>query len=229
MRPRSFVSGLILAAGLSSRFGRAKQLAELGGIPLVERAVRTLLDSDVDEVVVVLGHESGRVRERLRTSGARLVENPDYRTGLSSSLKQGVKSLDPRSEAVVVVLSDQPFVTQETVDEVVGRFRGKGSPAVGTVAGGTVSPPVLFSRALYPEVAILSGDKGAKAIIMNHPDFERVEVETDTVLDIDTEEELRKAGELLRARGQAPGGPSRPRPSSGKSSSRRRAGSHRSD
>src|SRR5580698_10589119 len=98
MKPRPFVSGLLLAAGSSSRFGSAKQLAELNGLTLVERAVRMLSESEVDEVVVVLGGHAREVRKKVSSGKkARVVVNPDYRTGLSSSLRAGVNALDAGS------------------------------------------------------------------------------------------------------------------------------------
>jgi CTP:molybdopterin cytidylyltransferase MocA len=221
MTSRPFVSGLLLAAGSSSRFGRVKQLAELDGVSLVERAVRMLNESDVDEVVVVLGHAAPDVKRRLAAGSAKVVLNPEFKTGLSSSLKAGVGALDKRSEAVVVCLADQPFVNSELVDRIVTMFRETRADAIAAASGDLVSPPVLLRRSLYPLVDDLRGDKGAKAIAMGQPGFVRLEVEGDTLLDVDTEEELLRAKGLAlerASRGRAPAGdgPSRGRPSSKK-------------
>ena len=218
MSSHPFVSGLLLAAGSSSRFGRVKQLVELDGVSLVERAVTMLNESDVDEVVVVLGHAAPDVRRRLGDGSAKVVLNPEFKTGLSSSLRVGVRSLDEKSEAVVVCLADQPFVTSELVDRIVTKFRETGADAVAAASGDLVSPPVLLRRSLYPQVGGLEGDKGAKAIAMGQAGLLRVEVDGDVLLDIATEEELRRAKRLIRerpskVRAQAGGGPSRGRPS----------------
>jgi molybdenum cofactor cytidylyltransferase len=197
MTARPFVSGLLLAAGSSSRFGRVKQLEQLDGATLVERAVKTLCDSDVEEVVVVVGNAAAEVQRRVGERDVNFVLNPDFKTGLSSSLKVGIRSLDGKSEAVVVCLADQPFVTVELVDEVVARFRSSGADAVSAASGDLISPPMLISRKLYGQVAALKGDKGAKAIAMAQPSFVRVEVNKDILLDIDTEEEMSRAKELL--------------------------------
>lgn len=217
--PREFVSGLLLAAGLSSRFGRVKQLAELEGVPMVERAAKMLGESEVDEVVVVVGHAADDVRKRLDDGSVKVVLNAMYKSGLSSSLRLGVASLDARSEAVVVCLADQPFVTSELVNQIVARFRKTGADAIAASSGDLVSPPMLLGRKLYGRVDRLRGDKGAKAIVLEMPRFERVEVGPEVLLDIDTEDELSRASRLSRPtsrRGRAPakGGPSRGRPSS---------------
>ncbi|MDA4136772.1 MAG: nucleotidyltransferase family protein [Thaumarchaeota archaeon] len=217
---RRFVSGLLLAAGLSSRFGRVKQLAELEGMSMVERAAQMLIESDVDEVVVVVGHAADDVRKRLDEGSVKVVLNAKYKSGLSSSLRLGVASLDARSEAVVVCLADQPFVTSELVNKIVALFRKTRADAIAASSGDLVSPPVLLGWNLYGRVGRLRGDKGAKAIVLEQPKFERVEVDPEVLLDIDTEDELSRASRLSRPtsrKGRAPaaGGPSRGRPSSG--------------
>jgi molybdenum cofactor cytidylyltransferase len=215
-----FVSGLLLAAGLSSRFRGVKQLAELDGVALVERGALALRESEVDEVVVVLGYAAGEVRKRLDERKVNVVVNPGYKGGMSSSLRVGVDSLDRRSAAVVVCLADQPFVTSVLIDRIISRFRETGADCVAAASGSVVAPPVLISKDLYGLLRGLKGDKGAKAILMSRPDFERVEVDPAALLDIDTEEELSRAENGLpptaRKRAPAGDGPSRSRPSSKK-------------
>jgi molybdenum cofactor cytidylyltransferase len=218
---RPFVSGLLLAAGTSSRLGRPKQLEELDGIALVSRAVGALGESDVDEVVVIVGQAADRVAERIDPGRVKVILNPGYERGLSSSLRLGVDSLDKRSEAVVVCLADQPFVTKELIDSIIERHLVTGADAVVAASGELVSPPVLLSRRLYGKIAALRGDRGAKAIALAEPSLERVEVGADTLLDVDTDQELARARELLKempstARGPEGGRRARSRPSSGK-------------
>ena len=195
-----FVSGLLLAAGRSSRFGRLKQVEDLDGVPLVERAVRTLRRSGVDEVVVVLGFEAGKVLRRLGDKALRVVLNPGFDSGLSSSLRMGVQSLDSRSEAVIVCLADQPFVTPALLDAIIRRFVHTRASAIASCSGTLVSPPMLLSSDLYEEVGRLTGDKGAKGLALSQPSFQKVEVDPDTLLDVDTERSLVRARSLLRER-----------------------------
>jgi molybdenum cofactor cytidylyltransferase len=192
------VSAILLAAGLSSRFGgRAKQLAELEGTTLVSRGVATLERSPVGEIVLVVGHRAAEVGRAVEGTSAKVVVNENYETGLGSSLKVGVGALSGESSAVVVCLADQPFVTSELIGRIVSRRRSTGADVVASFSGGLVTPPVLFSSRLYGEMAELRGDRGARFIIERHPGFEKIEVEPDVLLDVDTEEDLGRARAAL--------------------------------
>ena len=162
------VSAILLAAGRSTRFGAAKQLADLDGAALVRRACSTLRQTLVGEVVVVVGYRASRVSRELRGTGARVVVNQGYETGIGSSLRIGVSALGRESRAVVVCLADQPFVTAGLIDRIIARHRRTGAEVVASVSGDLVSPPVLFGRTLYGELAGLGGDRGAKSVIMRH-------------------------------------------------------------
>ncbi|MDA4114911.1 MAG: nucleotidyltransferase family protein [Thaumarchaeota archaeon] len=191
------VSAILLAAGLSSRFGKAKQLAELEGTALVSRAVATLERAPVGEIVVVVGHRAAEVTRKLEGTAARIVVNEDYGTGLGSSIRTGVGALSRESRAAVVCLADQPFVTADLIGQIVSRHRQTGADVVASFSEGLVTPPVLFSSRLYGEMAELRGDRGAKFIIEKHPGFEKVSVEPGLLLDVDTEEDLRRARSVL--------------------------------
>jgi molybdenum cofactor cytidylyltransferase len=191
------VSAILLAAGLSSRFGKAKQLAQFEGTTLVSRAVATLERAPVGEIVVVVGHRAAEVTRELEGTATRIVVNEDYETGLGSSIRTGVGALSRESSAVVVCLSDQPFVTTELIGRIVSRHRQTGADVVASFSKGLVTPPVLFSRRLYGEMAELRGDKGARFIIEKHPGFEKVNVDPGLLLDVDTEEDLGRARSIL--------------------------------
>jgi len=203
-------------------------------VALVRRAQTTLELSLVEEIVVVVGHRAGLVARELRGTSARVVVNEDYRSGLGTSLKSGVAALGSGSRAVVVCLADQPFVTVELIDRLVARYRRTGSDVVASASRGLISPPVLFSRRLYGELAELRGDRGAKSIIERHPGYEEVRVRPEILLDVDTEEDLRRASVILSYRtirgrkGRGADGPGRSRPSSGSRRSLREAGIRRS-
>ncbi len=183
----------------------------LDGSALVSRAVKAMRAAEMEEVVVVVGRAAGRVAKKAGGGNVRVVLNPEFRMGLSSSLRAGVNSLDSRSEAVVVCLADQPFVTSELIDRIIERHVETGAGAVAASSRGHVSPPVLLSRRLYGKIASLRGDTGAKAIALAEPTLERVTVDADILLDIDTDEELSRARELLRKQPSKPRGPAEDR------------------
>ncbi len=186
----------------------------------MERAVETLHRSQVDEVVVVIGYASRDVLGRLDLNRLRVVINPGFEEGLSSSLRAGVSALDRKSEAVLVCLADQPFVTSELIDRVLTRFAESGAAAVAAASGDLVSPPMLLTRALFDDMDQLREDKGAKSLAMAQPTFEKIETSRESLLDVDTEEDMLRARAILKARPRetARGGdaPSRGRPSSRK-------------
>jgi CTP:molybdopterin cytidylyltransferase MocA len=161
-------AGLLLAAGGGSRLGRPKALVELGGQLLVERGVAVLTAAGCDPVVVVLGAAAAEVRARARLAGALVVDNPDWRTGMGSSLRVGLAAL-ARAEAadVVVALVDQPGVSAALIRRLVA---APGPAAVATYAG-QPRTPVRLARAVWPEVAAgAAGDVGARRWLRAHPD-----------------------------------------------------------
>jgi nicotine blue oxidoreductase len=162
------VAGLVLAAGGGSRFGRPKALVTLGGRMLVERAADTLRAAGVHPVVVVLGAAAAEVRDRADLPGARLVDNPDWPTGLASSLRAGLAALDERAAAVVVLLADMPGVTAAAVRRVIAGAAG-GTLTVSGYAGRTGHPVVLGRDHWSGVRKLATGDSGAREYLRLHP------------------------------------------------------------
>ncbi len=186
------ISGIVLAAGSASRFGRTKQLEIFGGKPLVRHAVDALADAGVDEILVVLGHDAEAVQAALGPlpPGARIVPNPRHRDGQSTSLAAGLHAIDPASEGAVVLLADQPGVAAGDVRALVRAFLA--SRARITRLRYRDGPgPALLSREIYDLAGHLRGDAGARTLIASHPDWvEEVPVDATTPPDIDTPEDL---------------------------------------
>ena len=181
------ITGIVLAAGISSRFGAAKQLFEVAGKPLVQHAVDAAAGGGVDEIVVVLGHEAGRIEPVLRLPpNARAVVNPDYEEGQSTSLSTGLAAADPASDAAVVLLADQPGIAARHVRLLVEAFRTNPAPIL-RLRFRDGPGPALLSRAVWPEASRLEGDTGARALIAARPDRVReVPVDEDLPPDLDT-------------------------------------------
>jgi molybdenum cofactor cytidylyltransferase len=171
------VAGVVLAAGGSRRMGAPKQLLRLGSRVLLQHVVDAALASSLDEVVLVLGHRADEVRAALTIPpGARVntVVNSDWERGQSTSLRCGLEALGPAVSAIAVLLGDQPGLGASDIDRVVGAFLASGAAAARSVypeAGAAPGHPVLLARRIWPEVAALAGDTGARALFAAHPDW----------------------------------------------------------
>ncbi len=187
-----FVSALILAAGRGARMGRTKQLLAFEGRPVLSHVIAAALGARVDEVVVVLGYEAASIRDALGPIvGVRFVENPDFDNGQSSSLSVGLDALDARSQAVVVLLGDQPTIASRDIDRVVGEYCASEAVAARAVyehLGKTVNGhPTVIGRALWDEIRGVGGDVGARDILSRHgASVLRVHFEKPAPADLDT-------------------------------------------
>jgi molybdenum cofactor cytidylyltransferase len=185
---------LILAAGSSTRLGRPKQLLDWGGRPLVRAAAATALSARLDPVLVVVGAARAEVESALADLPLRIVANPDYNAGQSTSLRAGIAALGADSDAVVVLLGDQPFVSAAIVERLVAEWRASAAPIVAPVYAGQRGNPVLFARAVFPELLAIQGDQGARAVLAADPARVRLVAFDDArpLADIDTLEEYQR-------------------------------------
>jgi molybdenum cofactor cytidylyltransferase len=149
--------------------GQPKLLLELGGRPLVRRAVEQAQAAGVDEVIVVVGPNRSEIERALDGATVRLVENPDHLTGMASSLRAGLRALGPDVEAIVVLLGDQPFQGSEVIPRLIEAYRSSGKPIVAPLYAGRRGNPVLFDRSVFPEVERQTGDQGGREVIAADP------------------------------------------------------------
>lgn len=189
------IAGIVLAAGTSSRLGEPKQLLVHGGKVLVQHAVDAA--AALDEIVVVVGHEAKRVRGAVDLPQyARVVHNPDYAEGQSTSLRAGLDAVSVGAEAVVVLLADQPGVDEALVGRVVELWRSSGGRLVRLRYPEGPSHPVLLDRAIWDEVKAVTGDRGARELVRAHPEWlAEVELPGPRPPDVDTREDYEALGE----------------------------------
>jgi molybdenum cofactor cytidylyltransferase len=199
----SFLSGIILAAGASSRMGRPKPLLPLRGRPLLQHVLDAAVASRLDEVVLVLGNQAEAVRGALElpeASRVRTVVNADWARGQSTSLRLALRRARPSAAAAAILLGDQPGVGAALIDRVTRAFLDAGLPAARPVysgADGSRVPghPVLLARRIWSEVDKLGGDEGARALLAARADWLlQVPVQGEPPADIDTWEDYRRAG-----------------------------------
>jgi nicotine blue oxidoreductase len=188
------VAGLLLAAGGGRRLGgRPKALLEHRGRPLVEYAVGVLRAAGCTRVHVVLGARADAVRERARLDGCVLVDNPEWESGMGSSLRAGLGSLaGTGARAALVSLVDQPGIGPRAVARVLAAYQDDTS-LVSAAYEGVRGHPVLFGAAHWAGVAAsATGDRGARAYLKEHEAAITL-VECGDVAepyDIDTEDDL---------------------------------------
>jgi molybdenum cofactor cytidylyltransferase len=192
------IAGLVLAAGRSTRMGGPnKLLATMEGAPLVRRAVEAGLGAGLAEVIVVTGHQGEKIAAALEGLPVRLVANPDYAEGLSTSLKTGIAALGEEIDAAVVLLGDMPRVSADLVRRLTDAFAPERSHHIAVpVAEGRRGNPVLWGRRFFAELSRVTGDQGGRAVLAASPEaVVEVAMEGEAVhLDVDTPEALAAAG-----------------------------------
>ncbi len=168
----SVIPAIVLAAGRSSRMGRAKATLPAGdGHTFLTRIVRTFLDAGVDDVIVVVGHEADAIAQNFSKSGlpARFVVNREYDRGQLSSMLAGVNAIDrPGVSAVLVTLVDVPLVSAATVRAVIDSYQITHAPIVRPTSGERHGHPLLIDRSVFAALRAADPTTGAKPIVRAH-------------------------------------------------------------
>jgi molybdenum cofactor cytidylyltransferase len=203
------VSGVVLAAGVSSRMGQHKLLLPLAGEPLVRRVARAVLEAGFDDVLVVVGYEHARLVPALEGLNVRLVVNLEYASGMGSSFRTAVAEL-AGSGAAMFALADQPLLSAADYRRVLDAYRAglkvrpanvpeTAVPPPGIVCvryGSVTAPPHLFDRRYFPELAQL--EQGARPVLQRHAnDTVILQFSPELLLDIDTPDDYERAKALL--------------------------------
>jgi molybdenum cofactor cytidylyltransferase len=195
------IPAVILAAGKSTRMGRSKASLPLGTTEtFLTRIIRTFQQADVDDLVVVLGHDAEAIRERVTARGftPRFVVNPDYERGQLSSIQTGLAAVDrPGVTAMLLTLVDVPLVSASTVRAVLEHYRTIHAPIVRPTRGSTHGHPVLIDRALFNALRTADAEQGAKPVIRAHASAagDLPIADDGAFLDIDTPEEYARVVE----------------------------------
>jgi molybdenum cofactor cytidylyltransferase len=188
-----FFSAIVLAAGESKRMGRIKQLLDVSGKPLLQHILDGIPKTEVDEVILVLGHEAERIRETIDTSRLKVVINPDYPKGMITSIQRGLQALDDRSEAFFIVLADQPGIEPRVYNSLIREFRNRfpGKTIFLPAYKGRRGHPALFSVKHRCEAFRIEGDRGFREVLERVPqEVFLVELESESIIhDLDTPEQ----------------------------------------
>jgi CTP:molybdopterin cytidylyltransferase MocA len=190
----SRVAGLLLAAGEGSRLGQPKALVELGGMTLAERGIALLRDGGAEPIIMVTGAAP------VSLPGVIAAHNPDWRTGMGGSLREGLQTLPADRDAVVIALVDQPLVSPQAVRRLIAAFLAGAEVAVACYEGRPRNP-VLLARAHWAAAAgAAQGDAGARGFLRTHSELVTA-VECGDIGrpdDLDTPEDLARISGLFR-------------------------------
>lgn len=201
----SSISIIILAAGASRRLGRPKQLVRFRGETLLRRTARLALATGCRPVVAVLGADAAALAPELADLEIDMVVNAAWEEGMGSSLRTGLNralAIVPDVEALLFLVVDQPYLTAAHLKQLLSTYQEKGAPIVASVYDGRPGVPALFDRSLFPELAEMEGDQGARVLFRRYQDRLAVVDFPAGRFDLDTPEDIGR----LRTEETDPGG-----------------------
>ena len=164
------IGAIVLAAGESRRMGAQKMLLPFGSTTVIAHVVDQLLNSAVDQVLVVVGHAGDSVAEALSGRAVAVVHNADYKSGMLSSVRCGLRALPGQCSAIMVALGDQPAITTGLIDELLQTFGRNDRGIVTPLFQGGRGHPLLFSERYRAEILTHYDDAGLRGLLHAHPD-----------------------------------------------------------
>ncbi len=184
-------AGIILAAGASTRMGHAmrKPLLLWRGEPFIRHVARTALAAGLSPVVIVTGAHAAEIRSAVSDLLVKVVYNPDWEAGQSTSVRCGLQALPPETGSAIFLLADQPHIPIELVRGLIERHAQSLPPIVAPLIEDRRGNPVLFDRSTFDDLRSLSGDVGGRAIFARHPVTYLPWHDASLLLDVDTPED----------------------------------------
>ncbi len=165
-----FISALLLAAGESKRMGRQKLLLPFGTSTIIEQTIDNLLNSRVDEIIVVVGYGAQELVTKIGRKPLKIAVNPHYQQGMSTSIIAGLNLIDNNAKAVMIALADQPGISSKIIDKLIEEFRQDNKGIAIPVYQGNRGHPVIFSIKYKSALLKLTGDVGGRGIIEKYRD-----------------------------------------------------------
>ncbi len=197
-------AGIVLAAGMSSRFGRPKQLLKLGRKTVLEWTLRACLDSQLESIYLILGYAYQEIletiSEKVKHPRLNILVNKNYSKGQSTSLRAGILEIRDTHPSAMFILGDQPFIDSPTINHLLECFWASEKNICVPFSQKERGNPVIFSALFYGKINSIKGDIGARGILEDHPDhILRVPVARPSFFhDIDTKKDFEKAQTLIR-------------------------------
>ncbi len=199
-------AGIILAAGMSTRFVSLKPLFKIGDSNILTMVIDASLQSKLDEVVLVLGYRADAIMEaigeKFRYTRIRTLINPHYADGISVSIQRGLNEIKDEFPSVMIMLGDHPLLKPRIIDLLLDRFRSSDKSICLPVYKGLRGHPVCFGNIFYPSLMAIKGDMGARDTIRENPG-EVLEVEIDDpdpFFGVDNNEDIAKLMSKIKNR-----------------------------
>jgi molybdenum cofactor cytidylyltransferase len=183
---------VILAAGESRRMGSPKQLLKVGNQTLIRRTIDIALATDLRPVVLVIGANKAAIAPEIVDLPITIIDNPMWEQGMSSSVKMGMAALwmtQKEVEAVLILVCDQPYISVSLLENIVENYQTTQKPIVACRYSNEIGVPALFDRSMFEELLTLTGDKGAKPVIIKNLDKTNFIDFDKGMTDLDTPEE----------------------------------------
>jgi molybdenum cofactor cytidylyltransferase len=169
--------------------GRPKQLLPYNGKSLLEHAVDVANEAEANPVIVVSGSDAALIEKQIDEKKVHVVENKEWKEGMASSIRCGLNTLihiAPSSDAVILMVCDQPYVTAALANDLIATQRKTGKLIVTSQYENAIGPPALFYKTIFPELLELKGEAGARKIVERHSDDVATVLFTQGNIDIDT-------------------------------------------
>lgn len=188
---------LILAAGSSTRMGVAKQLLPVGKTTLLGVTIERALQSKANKLYCILGANVEAIKKSISKYSVEAMFNPDYKSGLSSSIVTGIKHLVSQNfDAVLILLGDQPLITTKYLNKMMDTFNNHEGKIIASNYNETLGVPTLIPKPYFNQLLKLKGDKGAKDWL-NTGNEEIIKLKNTKLMDIDTKKEYRDYLKLI--------------------------------
>ena len=177
------ISAILLAAGESRRMGTPKQLLTFRGKTFVETCVDNLLASEIAEVIVVTGHRDDEVTRAVGNRQVRYAHNDNYRSGMASSIKSGIRAVSSDCKACIVALVDQPRIGPDVVNAVIENYQSPSLIVIPTY-NGKKGHPVLLDLTLRDEILQMDDNEGLRQVVHAHQaETSLLEVSSNAILE----------------------------------------------
>lgn len=199
MKEKAKIGVIILAAGSSSRLGYPKQLVEFRGKSLLQHSIEVAASLKLNTNILVLGAKAGEIQKEINSRNFEVVINENWEEGMGTSISKGISEalkIEKELDHILILLSDQPFVSKEKIQELIEVQLERLKPATFSEYVGEVGVPAIFSKELFAELKKLKKDQGAKKLILNNEiKFNTVQFEGGN-FDVDAAEDVERLKQM---------------------------------